>query len=353
MNPLRAWNAFWFRPTSAKPLAAIRILFGLLVLSNLAFLWVDLDYWLTDTGLLQGSEAQIIAGPLRTSPFLYWQDPVSVRVGCGLIAVVAALFTVGWRTRTMGILLYLGMVSIHHRNIVTSSGADVLLITFAFNLMLSPCGAAWSLDARRRDRKRGTLAEPLIVPWAQRLIQIQICIVYTVAGVLKANGVSWINGTAMHLVFNNAEVRRFDFSFLSHSPEIINLMTFSALATELGLAMLIWFRAARPWILFAGIALHTGIFLTINIPIFGELMMVGYLAFLTPEEFDRLLAFVDVRRWFARKARPASVSASPPALLPIDTRVDGPSEFWGPHQVDTNWGIDPNEVDREFADAEA
>ena len=66
-------------------------------------------------------------------------------------------------------------------------------------------------------------------------------------------------------------------------------MTFSALAMELSLAFLIWFRAARPYVLWVGLMLHAGILVTINIPIFGELMWVGYLAFLTPPEFDALL----------------------------------------------------------------
>lgn len=353
MNPIRAWNAFWFRPTSARPLGAIRVLFGLLVLSNLAFLSVELDYWFTDTGLLQGTESQIVAGPLRLSPFHVLQDPTSVRVGFALIAAVAVLFTVGWRTRLMSILLYIGMVSIHHRNVVTSSGADVLLITFAFNLMLAPCGAAYSVDAWLAGRRRGTQAEPLIIPWAQRLIQVQISLIYTVASVMKANGVTWINGSALHLVFNNTEVRRFDFSFLSQYPELINLMTYSALAMEFALAFLIWFRAARPWVLLSGVALHTGIFFSINIPIFGELMMVGYLAFLSPEEFDRMLAFMDVRRWFGRSKREAATVASPPAALPDHVRVDGPSEFWGPHQVDTTLAPEGAGSDREYAGVEA
>jgi MFS family permease len=32
MNPIRAWNAFWFGPISARPLGAFRIVFGLIAL---------------------------------------------------------------------------------------------------------------------------------------------------------------------------------------------------------------------------------------------------------------------------------------------------------------------------------
>ena len=173
-------------------------------------------------------------------------------------------------------------------------------MTFAFNLMLCPCGAAYSVDAWLESRKRGTLAEPLIIPWGLRLIQIQICVVYVFAAILKTGGKLWLNGTALHYVLNNTEVGRLDVSFLTQYPVLINLMTYSALAMEFALAFLIWFRAARPFVLFLGLMLHAGILVTINIPIFGELMWVGYLAFLTPPEFDAFLRAVDVRRLFRR-----------------------------------------------------
>ena len=75
------------------------------------------------------------------------------------------LLTIGWQTRVVGVLFYLATLSLHHRNILTSSGADSLLMIMSFYVMLAPCGAAYSLDARCAARRRGTVAEPLIVPW--------------------------------------------------------------------------------------------------------------------------------------------------------------------------------------------
>ena len=70
------------------------------------------------------------------------------------MAVVIVLFILGWQTRLMSVLLYLGQLSIHHRNISSTNGADVFLVILSFYLMLSPCGAAYSLDALRRARTR-------------------------------------------------------------------------------------------------------------------------------------------------------------------------------------------------------
>ena len=74
-------------------------------------------------------------------------------------------------------------------------------------MMLCPCGAAYSLDARRAARKRGTAAEPLISPWAVRLLQMQICLIYFQSCVIKCQGTVWLNGTTVHYVLFNREFR--------------------------------------------------------------------------------------------------------------------------------------------------
>jgi hypothetical protein len=303
MNPLSAWNRFWFGSVSARPLGAFRIVFGVVALANLALLAFDMDYWLTNAGLLQGDEARIIAGPLRLTPLNWIQDPPAVHAFFAVTALLGVLLTLGWHTRVVSVLFFLATLAIHQRNIITNSGADCLMLLVTFYMMLAPCGAAYSLDARRTARRRGTQAEPLILPWAQRLIQLHICLLYFDTAVLKCNGASWLNGTALHFVLYNDEVGRFHLGPLREFPLLVNLMTHGAILTEFALAFLLWFRQTRFWVICAGLALHTGILLTVNIPIFGELITACYLTFLTPAEFDTLLGVLDPRRWLSRLAR--------------------------------------------------
>ena len=68
MNPLKDWNRFFFRPISARPLGAFRIVFGIIILIYLGIMSVEFDFWYTGAGLLQGTEAREAAGPLRFSP---------------------------------------------------------------------------------------------------------------------------------------------------------------------------------------------------------------------------------------------------------------------------------------------
>jgi hypothetical protein len=238
--------------------------------------------------------------------------------------------TLGWHTRVMSALFYLGMVQIHNRNIETNCGPDILLLAMTFYLMLSPCGAAYSLDTRRAARRRGTLAEPLIIPWAQRLIQLQLCLIYFITAILKAHGAHWLNGTAIHYVLNNPEVGRFSLDPLSRYPLIINVMTYGALFVEFALPFWLWFRAIRPWVILAGVGLHIGVLLTVNVPLFGEMMTACYLTFLTPQELDVFLGWLrrlDPRTWFGRQQQRANLPG----------RVDGPHGLAGWHQLHFPW----------------
>ena len=167
MNPLHAWNRFWFGPISARPLGVYRILFGLFVLAHLGLHQRRprlLVYRRRTAPGKRGSRrrrsAAILATAMGARPRLGPVRDRRRRRG-GL------RFILGWRTRIMGILLYLGLLSLYHRNISSNCGPDQLMIISSFYLMLSPCGAAYSLDARRARPRRGTLAEPLILPWAR------------------------------------------------------------------------------------------------------------------------------------------------------------------------------------------
>lgn len=306
----RAWDRFWFASVSARPLGTLRIAYGLIVLGNLALLAPELDEWLTDAGRLQGGEARELAGPLRWSILQSVQDPTSVRLFVVATAVVAVLFTLGWRTRVVGVLLYLANLSIHHRNLLATNGADVLLVVLGFYLMLSPCGAAYSLDARRRWK---VPVEPIVPAWPLRLIAIQVSVVYFMTAWLKARGGTWADGTALHYVLSNAEFRRFTFG-LTDRPLMTAALTHATLILEFALPFLLWVRAARPWAIGAGIGLHLGIGLTVNIPIFGELMVASYLAFLTSEEFDVIVRRIKPR---LREERPGRVDGP-------ETRLRGP-----------------------------
>ena len=265
------------------------------------------------------------AGPLRPSLLQWIQDPVSIRVFFVAFAAATVGFTLGWHTRVMGVLVYLGLLSLHHRNISSNCGPDTLMMITCFYMMLSPCGAAYSLDARRLARRRGTAADVLISPWAQRLLQIQLSVIYFCTAQAKCAGATWLGGTAVHFVLFNSEVRQFNLEWLAGYPLLINAMTHSALLAEFALAYLLWFRPTRRWVATLGVLLHAGIYPIVNVPLFGEQMIALYLLFLDPDEFEALRSAFHWRRWFNSQSRVGRLSGA---------RRDSPSGLQGWHQLE-------------------
>ena len=300
MNPIRAWNRFVFGPISARPLGLFRIAFGLLMMIYLAVMAVEFDHWYTGIGLLQGTEAREAAGPFRISPLQFVTDPITPRLVYATAFAAALGVTLGWRTRWSSILLYLTMLSLYHRNISSNGGPDAVPTILCFYVMLCPSGAAYSLDSRREAKRRGTLAEPLIVPWGVRLIQMQLCLIYFQSCVIKSGGTTWMDGTATHYVLFNREFDWLNLEWLGAYPMLVNVMTHGAMLIEFALAFWLWFRPTRRWAILGGVLLHAGIRPVLNIPGFGEVMCAAYLTFLDADEAGSLLRLLDPRAWLAR-----------------------------------------------------
>ncbi len=300
MNPIRAWNRFMFGLVSARPLGLFRIVFGLLMMIYLANMVLEFDLWYTGTGLLQGTEAREAAGPFRISPLQFVTDPITPRIFHAVALVAATCVMLGWRTRWASIVLYLMMISLYHRNVSSNGGPDAVPLLLCFYMMFCPSGAAFSLDARRETKRRGTQAEALIAPWGVRLLQMQLCLIYFQSCVIKNAGPTWMDGTATHYVLFNREFDWFNLEWLGGYPMIVNLMTHGAILIEYVLAFWLWFRPTRRWAILLGLLLHAGIRPVLNIPGFGEVMCAVYLTFLDADEVASLLRALDPRVWLAR-----------------------------------------------------
>ena len=119
------------------------------------------------------------------------------------------------------------MLTLYHRNVSANGGPDAVPMLLSFYMMFCPSGAACSLDAKRAAKKRGTVAEPLIVPWGVRLLQMQICLIYFQSCVIRAVGPLARRQPALRLV--QSEFGMFNLEWLAQYPVLINMMTHGAL----------------------------------------------------------------------------------------------------------------------------
>ena len=295
----RAWERFWFEPTSVATVAVVRIAFGLVAFGWTASLAPDLMSFFGRRGII----------PVQPSN-RFWIGVLSpaapdwaVYLAWGLLLVAAACLVIGYHSRLASVLVFIGILSFERRNPFIFNAGDVLVRNLAFYVMLAPTGAALSLDAWRRARDK--LWEfPKRAPWAMRLIQIQLSVVYFATVWAKVRGNDWNDGTAVSYALRLTDLERFHVpSFISTNLTVSNLATFGTLALELSIAFFVWNRKIRPWVLAGGVAMHLAIALNIMIGFFTMAMFTAYLSFVPPETTERVLARAAARIGAIRSRR--------------------------------------------------
>src|SRR5262249_4135425 len=142
------------------------------------------------------------------------------------LLLASLCLTVGYRTRLASVVVFVAVLSFEHRTPSIFSSADALLRILCFFLMFAPAGASLSVDRWRIARDR-FWEFPARAPWALRLVQIQISVMYLSTVWLKLHGSDWLNGTAVSLVARLEDFQRYAFPWsLSHSLLFSTVMTY-------------------------------------------------------------------------------------------------------------------------------
>ena len=278
-----AWIRFWFEPADPLPLALIRILTGLMLAYSLCVWGVELDAFFGDQ-LLQPREAIAILhdGNAMFSLLLYvpqdWLTTILV-----LSVIVSLMLTVGICTRVTSVLAFIITTSWSQRVPVANFGLDQILGLLCLYLAVGSSGACLSWDSYRRKKHSVRAPETSIsARLGIRLIQVHLCIIYLWAGFAKLKGETWWTGEAMWRVIANREYQTADLTWMATVPWMPYLLAHITIVWEVFFCVLIWNRTLRPLILFVGVCIHVGIGAFLGMWTFGLIMIVPYLAFLSP-----------------------------------------------------------------------
>lgn len=330
MTASRTWNGlsqFWTQPLAPAPLALYRIALGAVVLlSLLASLAPYLDRYLGPDGLCppdgvddwlqRNGRFSLLRGPInlplpqslitpeRDQAWRQWgEDLGAIRLLFGLWLASLFCMTLGLFTRPATVIAWVLTVSFQQRLSWLLNGGDWLFRTGLFYLMLTPSGAAWSLDNLLFRRA----ARP-VPAWPIRLMQIHLCLIYLATGLVKIHD-DWFRGVAVYWVLNDVALARWAYCQLPLPMFLCQLASWGTILFELCFWLLIWFPRLRPWVLLAGVGLHCGIWLATEVGWFSPITMCWYALFLSPVAAERVLNVLSGRGLFRRFA--PSVTAGP------------------------------------------
>ena len=308
MTVIRAWNRFWFEPEPASTMAVIRIAVGLVVLAWTLSLAPDLHHFYTRTGIVPNQPHF----PFFWGILGHWRGTGLVVPLWLLLVVASVCLAAGFHTRLVAVVTWLCFVGFQRRNPWVSNSGDILLQDLTFLVMLMPAGVALSVD-RWRKHRHDFWEFPARAPWAVRLVQIQLVIVYAVTVWDKVRGTTWNDGTAVSYALRIADHGRFMAPRLvTNSLVVSNLLTYGTLAIEVSLATLVWHRRTRPWVLGLGLILHLFIEGAVLVGFFTATLYAAYLAWVPGDTMSRwLLRARDRIRPTARSAGPVSARSEP------------------------------------------
>ena len=228
----------------------------------------------------QGAAPEYAPLDYQWSVFEVWSGEKALLIGWVLLLLSAIAMTVGWHSRFAAILVFVLITSFYRRAAYIFNAGDAIITIVALILALSCCGAALSLDQRRRT---GSFwSAQTLAPWPIRLLQVQLSLIYLVSVQAKlSGGKSWADGSAVFYAWRTDG--RWALlptpEWLSANAILVNALTWGTLVIELAIAVLVWNRRWRFWVLAAGVVMHVTMMLNMNVGFFSVAMFVLYLAF--------------------------------------------------------------------------
>jgi hypothetical protein len=313
------WRKFWFAPEAAYPLGLVRITFGALVVAWTVSLLPDLEDLFGDQGVL----------PRQPSHDYVWgvfglaSSGQALLIGWVALLISALALALGWHSRMAALAVFVLIHSFEQRSPFVFNSGDGLIRVVALVLALSSCGAALSLDRRRAS---GSFwSAELRAPWAIRLLQVQLSLVYLSTVNAKLEGNSWSGGTAVSyaLRYEDMLIVRTP-SWLTSNALLMNVATWGTLLLELAIGILVWVKPLRRWVLAGGLLMHLTIMLTIGVGFFTPAVSVLYLAFVPPDTVRGLPA--TIRQHIAAARSAIARRRHPDDRVPQPERIESSTE---------------------------
>jgi uncharacterized membrane protein YphA (DoxX/SURF4 family) len=279
-------------------LAIVRIVFGLLLLN---------EAWLATQHL----RAPGFFGDYFHQPMLPEGLVVTETAYSAIVAVqwAAALAIVAGRAARPALLVAAALLVYtmlcdrlwfhHYRHTMAA---------FSTLLAFAPCDRHLVLGRAGRDG-----VAPI---WAANAIKTQVSLMYVASGGSKLFDSDWRGGLMMRgMVANFARLvqsRGFPSDWIAalETPLGASLTAKGAIATELSLAIFLWWAPTRRLALWVGVLFHLSISLMTPVQLFTAEMLCIYLVFVTPDrgarvlrydpERDRVAGIIEALDWFGR-----------------------------------------------------
>lgn len=234
--------------------------------------------------------------PFTLAPSLLATDSLRLFDLLYLLSIlVAGCYLIGWRSRAIGVLFAFVAWSLLRRHPFVMTGGDSLLLLSLPWLLLTNTSAYLSVDSGWRGI--GSAWRPAPRPWRALLhnlgvlgLQLQLSVMYLVAGLYKLLGEPWLDGSATGIVLRVDRYSIPGVSQLIYDNSVVNLaLTYWTIFFEVTSPFLLWLPATRGLVALQSLLFHGGIGVLMGLMTFAfEATLLQFVVF--PDGSYRRLA---------------------------------------------------------------
>jgi hypothetical protein len=354
-----AWCRFWFSPRDAFGLHALRVMCGLLFLGWLlpfaghVDAFFGLDGWYDTRAYKEASErireernrqaaarqqspeeGQFLAEemlpfarPSWSLAFLCGNNSAALQALYWSSIVVLLLYTLGVAPRVTSVLTFVIAVSFT-ANPALSYDADRWLPILVFYPMVGYLllGQSWRglsmterlfgprgsflfsrVSSNSATAQGGVSQTSVAANLALRLLQVHFAFLIVMMGLDKLQVGDWWSGVSFWYWLNPPgttwDATRTHRNSADSYLTFMSLAVYATLAWQIGFPLFAWRRGWRLLLLGGAVMGWIGLVVVCGLPLFGPILLIVCLSYLTPEEWERWLGFL-------RRFRPAALAVS-------------------------------------------
>ena len=290
-----AIDRFLMQPADLRILDVVRRCYAVLLLLNVGLLWLDRSLFFGPGSWLPPESARAIIDPDTFDLYsIFPESPLTITLALAVLAAAGLAMLFSWFPRIAALVTFFLLICVQHANVMLFDGEDIVFRLFAFYLIFVPPRRDLEPRQTSEEISEGTCEAslPSYPVWPVRMFQLQFCLIYLCTAIQKSDGNEWLDGTAVYYALRLDDMTKFPLpAAITESLGWSKFLTWSTLAFEFAVPVLIWWRRTRWICIVAAVLFHLGLDYAMNLHLFHWIMMVGLLSFV---RYDELQA---VGRW--------------------------------------------------------
>lgn len=311
-------------PKNLIGLSVFRVLAGTVMLSEFLLIYGQRAFLFGNHGLIP--HATYIEQMSHFSLYWYASSDWAFELVYHGSVLVLLLWTLGYATRWLTPLVFYCWTSFTDRGPTIWDGGDNLIAILLVYACFADLGAHFRCSRAGAELQRPRLVQrvPALAVFhntAVRAFGIQVCIVYFTAGIMKARGHGWLDGSALYAAWSDPQFGWPGVTdWITRNKALLSVVGPLTVAFQISFPFFFTLNPrSRVFILLVAMGFHLGIAVLMGLLSFAAFFIAAELALISDAEYGRAARLV--RRLFQRESEDACSLAPCPDTLAIGDKT--------------------------------